>query len=118
MKRTTTTLRKTNTARLLAGLLLAGAAQLAVAAGSGSISGTVHYQGAPAAGARLVVIHDTVSQYTGSTYADSNGQYHLASVPLGDVRVRVYNTVDQRLGEQAATLSTPDAVVSVDIAIN
>lgn len=95
--------------------LLSGQLLVAQSSAVGTVSGQVSVAGGFLAGARVVIRSTGDANYTATSTTDVNGTFSIASVPVGTVEIKVYDTQSNLLKTVSATLASAGQVLNVPI---
>ena len=83
----------------------------------GTVSGKVTVVGGFLAGARVVIHSTGDANYTANSVTGQDGTFSIASVPVGTVEIKLYDTQSNLLKTVSTTLSSAGQVVSVAIQV-
>ena len=101
----------------LAAALLSGQLTIAQSAAVGTVSGQVTVVGGFLARARVVISSTGDTNYTGNSTTDENGKFNFASVPVGTIAIKLYDTQSNLLKTVGGTLASAGDVLNLAIQV-
>jgi len=99
----------------VAAVLLSGSLLGAQSVSTGAVNGQVSIVGGFLAGARIVISSTGNANYTATSTTDANGRFSFASVPIGTIGIKVYDTQNNSLKTVGATLDSAGQILNVQI---
>lgn len=89
----------------------------ATAVDTGTVKGTVKQLDQPVASAVVVISSANDSSYEVSASSDEDGGFVFSAVPLGEVRLEVYDAQENLLASGTGVLEYLDQTITVDLKV-
>ena len=94
-------------------IVCAGLIAAAMAADTGTVTGSVRRTSGPVASARVAVDSGSDSRYGVSTTTDRDGRFTVSDAPVGPVGVKVYDDKGQVIAQGRATITRAGETVTL-----